>query len=269
MNGLHSPRENRLLAALPGVELERLFPQLEETSLRAGDVLYEPCVELRHVYFPTTSIVSIVHAIENGSSAEVAIVGNDGIIGVSVFMGGETSPSRAVVQTAGCAYRVSARYIKDAFMRGGPLQSLLLRYTQALIAQMAQTAVCNRHHSLKQQLCRRLLMSLDRLPTNEMRMTQEWIANMLGVRREGVTESACRLQRMGMIHYSRGHIVVLDRPALETETCECYGIVQRELHRLLPVADARQAPRISDRLYPRPARIAAGGRSVGAALAPA
>ena len=264
MTGLHSPRENRLLAALPAIERELLYPQLEETSLRAGDVLYEPGAELRHVYFPTTSIVSIVHAIENGSSAEVAIVGNEGIIGVSLFMGGETSASRAVVQTAGCAYRVPGRHIREAFVRGGALQSLLLRYTQALIAQMAQTAVCNRHHSLRQQLCRRLLMSLDRLPTNEMRMTQEWIANMLGVRREGVTESACRLQKLGMIHYSRGHIVVLDRPALETETCECYGIVKRELHRLLPLGDVMQTPRISDRRYPRPARVAAAGRNLGA-----
>jgi CRP-like cAMP-binding protein len=252
------------------MEIERLYPQLEETSLRAGDVLYEPGVELRHVHFPTTSIVSIVHEIENGSSAEVAIVGNEGIIGVPLFMGGDTAPSRAIVQSAGHAFRMPGRYIKEAFLRGGDVQRLLLRYTQALIAQMAQTAVCNRHHSLKQQLCRRLLMSLDRLPSNEMRMTQEWIANMLGVRREGVTESACRLQKLGMINYSRGHIVVLDRPALEAETCECYGIVKRELHRLLPLSNTIQLPRIADHRYVRPAaRVAATGRNLGAALASA
>jgi CRP-like cAMP-binding protein len=270
MTGLHSARENHLLAALPALEMQRLYPQLEETSLRTGDVLYEPGVELRHVYFPTTSIVSIVHAIENGSSTEVAIVGNEGIIGVPLFMGGDAASSRAIVQSAGHAFRMPGRHIKEAFIRGGAVQSLLLRYTQSLIAQMAQTAVCNRHHSLKQQLCRRLLMNLDRLPSNEMRMTQEWIANMLGVRREGVTESAGRLQKLGMIHYSRGHIVVLDRPALETETCECYGIVKRELHRLLPLGDAMQAPRISDRRYAIPAaRVAAPGSDLGAALASA
>jgi CRP-like cAMP-binding protein len=267
MTGLHTPRENHLLAALPAMELQRLYPHLEEASLQAGDVLYEPGVELRHVYFPTTSIVSIVHAIENGSSAEVAIVGNEGIVGVPLLMGGETSPSRAVVQSAGYAWLMPGRHLRDAFVRGGPLQELLLRYTQSLIAQMAQTAVCNRHHSLRQQLSRRLLMSLDRLPSNEMRMTQEWIANMLGVRREGVTESAGRLQKLGMIHYSRGHIVVLDRPALETETCECYGIVQRELHRLLPLGNAMSA-RVADRRFARPARAAVSGR-IGPALASA
>ncbi len=203
-----------------------------------GQVLYEPGTIMRHVYFPTTSIVSLLYVMEDGSSAEIAIVGNEGIVGISLFMGGETTSSRAVVQSAGHAYRVPDTQLKGEFFRAGPFQRLLLRYTQALITQMGQTAVCNRHHSVDQQLCRWLLMSLDRLPSNELRMTQELIANMLGVRREGVTESAGKLQKLGLIQYNRGHIVVIDRPALEAHACECYAVVKREFARLLPMLEA-------------------------------
>ncbi len=229
-----TPQQNHLLAALPAEEWKRLQPLLELQPMPLGHVLYESGDAMRHVYFPTTSIVSLLYVMEDGSSAEIAIVGNEGIVGISLFMGGETTPSRAVVQSAGSAYRMPGKYLKEEFFRAGPLQRLLLRYTQALITQMAQTAVCNRHHSVEQQLCRWLLMSLDRLVSNELAMTQELIANMLGVRREGVTESAGKLQKLGLINYNRGHIVVTDRPALEAHSCECYAVVKKEFDRLLP-----------------------------------
>ena len=231
-----SPRQNHLLAALPRADYERLVPHLELIPMKLGDVLYEPGVRLRYVYFPTTSIVSLLYVLEDGASAEIAIVGNEGILGIALFMGGETTPSRAVVQSAGHGYRLKAQLLKTEFGRFGPMLNLLLRYTQALITQMAQTAVCNRHHSVDQQLCRWLLLSLDRLASNELSMTQELIANMLGVRREGVTEAAGKLQDAGLIRYRRGRITVLDRPGLEARTCECYGVVKREFDRLLPYA---------------------------------
>ena len=234
-----TPRQNHLLGALPPEEWERLHPRMELRPMPLGHVLYESGDTMRHVYFPTTSIVSLLYVMENGASAEIAIVGNEGIVGISLFMGGETTPSRAIVQSAGHAYRVPGQYLKEEFFRAGPLQRLLLRYTQALITQMAQTAVCNRHHSVERQLCRWLLMSLDRLASNELTMTQELIANMLGVRREGVTESAGKLQKLGLIEYSRGRIVVLDRPALEAHACECYAVVKKEFDRLLPWVVAR------------------------------
>lgn len=198
-----------------------------------GEVLYEPGVPMQHVYFPTTSIVSLLYVMEDGASAEIAVVGNEGILGVALFMGGETTPSRAVVQSAGYGYRLKSRLLKEEFSRGGPVMQLLLRYTQALITQMAQTAVCNRHHSVDQQLCRWLLLSLDRLAGSELTMTQELIGNMLGVRREGVTEAAGKLQRAGVIRYARGRIAVLDRPQLERRVCECYAVVKKEFDRLL------------------------------------
>jgi len=228
------PEQNHLLASLPAAEWGRLSEKMELTSMPLGHVLYESGDTMRHVYFPTNSIISLLYVMENGASAEIAIVGNEGIVGISLFMGGETTPSRAIVQSAGNAYRVAGQYLKDEFYRAGPLQRLLLRYTQALITQMAQTAVCNRHHTVEQQLCRWLLMSLDRLASNELSMTQELIANMLGVRREGVTESAGKLQKLGLIGYSRGHIRVLDRAALEAHACECYAVVKKEFDRLLP-----------------------------------
>ena len=228
------PEQNSLLAALPESVRARLFPQLESVRMPLGEVLYESGSQLHHVYFPTTSIVSLLYVMENGASAEIAVVGNEGILGISLFMGGETTPSRAVVQSAGQGFQLKAQLLKDEFHRAGPAMHLLLRYTQALITQMAQTAVCNRHHSVNQQLCRWLLMSLDRLPSNKLVMTQELIANMLGVRREGVTEAAGRLQNAGLILYSRGHITVLDRPGLEAEACECYLVVKKEFDRLLP-----------------------------------
>lgn len=230
------PQQNHLLAALPAGDFERLAPHLELIPLKLGEVLYEPGVQLRYVYFPTTSIVSLLYVMEDGASAEIAIVGNEGILGISLFMGGETTPSRAVVQSAGYGYRLKAQLLKDEFQRFGPMLHLLLRYTQALITQMAQTAVCNRHHSVDQQLCRWLLLSLDRLASNELSMTQELIANMLGVRREGVTEAAGKLQDAGLISYRRGRITVLDRPGLEARSCECYQVVKKELDRLLPYA---------------------------------
>jgi CRP-like cAMP-binding protein len=231
-----SPRQNHLLNVLPTVEYERLLPNLERVEMRLGDVLYESGGELRHVYFPTTSIVSLLYVMENGASAEIAVVGNERILGVALFMGGGTMPNRAVVQSAGHAYRLRGAIMQQEFDRYGVLLHLLLRYTQALITQMAQTAVCNRHHSVHQQLCRWLLLSLDRLPGDELIMTQELIANMLGVRREGVTEAAGKLQRAGLIEYRRGHIKVLDREGLEARVCECYQVVKAEFDRLLPPA---------------------------------
>jgi len=228
------PRNNFLLAALPDSEWERWQPQLEKVEMPLGQVLYEPGNTLAHVYFPTTSIVSLLYVMENGASAEIAVVGNEGLVGISLFMGGESTPSRAVVQSAGHGLRLKAQLMKSEFERAGPVLHLLLRYTQALITQMAQTAACNRHHTLDQQLCRWLLLSLDRLRTNELAMTQELIANMLGVRREGVTEAALKLQQAGLISYARGRITVLDRAGLEARTCECYAVVKREYDRLLP-----------------------------------
>ena len=229
-----APRQNHLLAALPVVDYERLVDDLELIPMVLGDVLYESGSQQAHVYFPTNSIVSLLYVMEDGSSAEIAVVGNEGIIGVSLFMGGETTPSRAVVQSAGYAYRLKGQLLKREFSRSVELQQLLLRYTQALLTQMAQTAVCNRHHTVDQQLCRWLLLSLDRLASNELTMTQELIANMLGVRREGVTEAAGKLQEVGLIHYSRGRITVVNRPGLEAKACECYRVVKREFDRLLP-----------------------------------
>jgi CRP-like cAMP-binding protein len=227
-------KKNRLLAALPEAEWQRWLPQLELVEMPLGGVLYESGATLSHVYFPTTAIVSLLYVMENGASAEIAVVGNEGLVGVSLFMGGESTPSRAVVQSSGKGIRLEARSMKDEFNRAGPALHLLLRYTQALITQMAQTAVCNRHHSLDQQLCRWLLLSLDRLEGDELVMTQELIANMLGVRREGVTEAALNLQQAGLIRYARGHITVLDREGLEKRTCECYAVVKKEYDRLLP-----------------------------------
>jgi CRP-like cAMP-binding protein len=229
-----SPRQNHLLEALPSEDYLRLAPHLEHLELRLGDVLYEPGRAMRYVYFPTTAIVSMLYVMEDGASAEIAIVGNEGILGISLFMGGESTPSRAVVQSAGSGYRMRAQFLKSEFERYGPLMHLLLRYTQALITQMAQTAVCNRHHSVDQQLCRWLLLSLDRLASNELTMTQELIANMLGVRREGVTEAAGKLQAAGLVEYRRGKITVLDRPRLQAKACECYQVVKKEFDRLLP-----------------------------------
>ncbi|QPK64536.1 Crp/Fnr family transcriptional regulator [Methylomonas sp. LL1] len=234
-----NPRQNHLLNALSEAEYAELLPHLEAVKMPLGHVIYESGGELRHVYFPTTCIVSLLYVMENGASAEIAVAGNDGLIGVALFMGGNTMPNRAVVQSAGGAYRIKgpllmAEFNRSGGRRNGLLQSLLLRYTQALITQMAQTAVCNRHHSVDQQLCRWLLLSLDRLPTNQLNMTQELIANMLGVRREGVTEAAGKLQLAGLIQYSRGHITVLNRAGLEDRVCECYQVVKVESDRLLP-----------------------------------
>jgi CRP-like cAMP-binding protein len=231
---LSGPRANHLLSCLPPSDWLRWEPQLEAVELPLGRVLYEPGVALSHVFFPTTAIVSLLYVMENGASAEIAVVGNEGIVGVSIFMGGETTPSRAVVQSAGQGFRLRSSALKEEFGRSTAVLHLLLRYTQALITQMSQTAVCNRHHSLDQQLCRWLLLSLDRLRGSELVMTQELIANMLGVRREGVTEAALKLQRAGLIRYARGHIAVLDRPGLEERSCECYGVVKKEYDRLLP-----------------------------------
>lgn len=232
-----APKTNHLLASLPDAEWQRWLPQLEAVALPLGKVLYEPGKRMSHVYFPTTAIVSLLYVMENGASAEIAVVGNEGVVGISLFMGGESTPSRAVVQSAGHGYRLSSKIIKDEFNRA-PVLHLLLRYTQALITQMAQTAVCNRHHSLDQQLCRWLLLSLDRLAGDELVMTQELISNMLGVRREGVTEAALKLQKAGLIRYSRGHISVLDRSGLEKRSCECYDVVKKEYDRLLPAGIA-------------------------------
>lgn len=227
-------RKNKLLAALPDTEWQNLLPHLEWVDLPLGKVIYESGTTLSHVYFPTTAIVSLLYVMENGSSAEIAVAGNEGIVGISLFMGGESTTSRAVVQSAGEGFRLNAKFLKTEFNRSDPLMHLLLRYTQALITQMSQTAVCNRHHSMDQQLCRWLLLSLDRLPGNELVMTQELIANMLGVRREGVTEEALKLQKAGLIRYVRGRITVLDRSGLEKRSCECYAVVKKEYDRLLP-----------------------------------
>ena len=235
-----SPSQNHLLAALPTAEFEALATHLELVPMRLGQMLYEPGGQLQHAYFPTSSIVSLHYVMESGASAETAGVGNEGMVGVSLFMGGDTTPSSAVVQTAGHAYRLERRLLKQEFERGGLLQKLLLRYTQALLTQMAQTAVCNRHHSLEQQLCRWLLLTLDRLPSNELVMTQELVASMLGVRREGITVAAGDLQRAGYISYRRGHIAVLNRTGLETQSCECYAVVKKELKRLLSDVRYRQ-----------------------------
>ena len=236
----YSPNQNHLLAALPTAEFEPLAAHLERVPLLLGQMLYEPDSQLQHAYFPTTAIVSLHYVMESGASAETAGVGNEGVVGISLFMGGNTTPSSAVVQTAGHAYRLGRRQLLEEFNRAGLLQRLLLRYTQALITQMAQTAVCNRHHSLEQQLCRWLLLTLDRLPSNELIMTQELVASMLGVRREGITEAAGNLQRAGLISYRRGHIAVTDRAGLEQHACECYAVVKKELDRLLSDVQYRQ-----------------------------
>jgi CRP-like cAMP-binding protein len=229
---------------MPAPEFDRILPHLELVPMPLAEALYESGGRLNHVYFPTTSIISLLYVMEDGASAEIAVVGNEGVLGIALFMGGETTPSRAVVQSAGFGYRLKASVLKLEFNRGGSVMHLLLRYTQALITQMAQTAVCNRHHSVEQQLCRWLLLSLDRLPGNELSMTQELIANMLGVRREGVTEAAGKLQRDGLIRYTRGRITVLDRPKLELAVCECYAVVKKEFDRLL--SDIPRVPRAQD-----------------------
>jgi CRP-like cAMP-binding protein len=233
-----TPRDNGLLAALPQEDYEALLPFLERVDLPLGSAVYESGGEQGYVYFPTSSIVSLLYVLADGASAEIAVTGSEGLVGIALFMGGETTPSRAVVQSGGHGYRLRASVLKSEFQRGGALQHLLLRFTQALITQMTQTAVCNRHHAVDQQLCRWLLLSLDRLDTNELVMTHELIANMLGVRREGVTEAAGRLQAEGLIEYSRGRITVLDRPHLEARVCECYAVVKKEYDRLLPASPA-------------------------------
>jgi CRP-like cAMP-binding protein len=227
-------QQNHILASLPIAVLERLTPQLKLVPMELGKVLYESGDALRYVFFPTDCIVSLLYVLQDGASAEISVVGNEGLIGIALFMGGETTPSRAIVQSAGQAYRLPGQVLKDEFHRDPDTQLLLLRYTQALITQMAQTAVCNRHHSVDQQLCRWLLLSLDRLTTNHLTMTQELIANMLGVRREGVTEAAGKLQKLDVIQYNRGKITVVDRPKLEALCCECYAVVKKETDRLLP-----------------------------------
>ena len=235
-----SPSQNHLLAALPTAEFERLAAHLELVPMLLGDVLYEPDGQMQHAYFPTTAIVSLHYVMESGASAESAGVGNEGVVGISLFMGGNTTPSSAVVQTAGHGYRLAGRLLKQEFNRGGLAQSLLLRYTQALITQMSQTAACNRHHSVEQQLCRWLLLTLDRMKANELVMTQELVASMLGVRREGITQAAGSLQEAGFIRYRRGHISILDRKGLEMRACECYAVVKKELDRLLSDVQHRQ-----------------------------
>ncbi len=240
MSSKNDPNQNHLLAALLEDEFLRLSPHLELVPMKLGDVLYESGGKLQHVYFPTTSIVSLHYLLENGGSSEIAGVGKEGILGVSLFMGGNTTPSRAIVQTGGFGYRLPVPVLMEEFNRAGPVMRLLLRYTQALLTQMAQTAVCNRHHSVEQQLCRWLLLTLDRLPSNDLTMTQELIANMLGVRREGVTEAAGRLQGYGYISYRRGHITVLNRKGLESDVCECYAVVKKEFARLLSDVRHRQ-----------------------------
>ena len=236
----HNPSQNHLLAALPPAEFELLAGDLELTFLPLGKMLYEPDQQLQHAYFPTTAIISLHYVMESGASAETAGVGNEGMLGVSLFMGGNTTPSSAVVQTAGHAYRLERRLLKQAFDRAGLFQRILLRYTQALMTHMSQTAVCNRHHSVEQQLCRWLLLTLDRLPSNDLVMTQELVASMLGVRREGITEAAGKLQRAGLITYRRGHISIIDRDGLEESVCECYSVVKKELDRLLSDVQYRQ-----------------------------
>jgi CRP-like cAMP-binding protein len=250
---LHSPKQNRLLAALPEEVFERLSPHLELISLPLGEVLYESGGQLQHVYFPTSAILSLHYVMENGSSAEIAGVGNEGVLGISLFMGGHTTPSRATVQTAGCGYRLKGRLMLEEFdrtggQRMGALHDLFLRYTQALMTQISQTAVCNRHHSVEQQLCRWLLTTLDRLPSNELTITQELIAIMLGVRREGITEAAGKLQQAGLISYRRGHITVVNRTGLESRACECYAVVKNELNRLLCDTKSAGSPSTGQRI---------------------
>ena len=240
MSPPHSPNQNHLLAALPTAEFEPLAAHLELVSMPLGKMLYEPGEKLQHAYFPTTSIVSLHYVMESGASAESAGVGNEGVVGISLFMGGDTTPSSAVVQTAGHAYRIQGKLLKEEFNRAGLMQRLLLRYTQALMTQMSQTAVCNRYHSVEQQLCRWLLLTLDRMPSNELIMTQELVASMLGVRREGITEAAGKLQHAGFIRYRRGHITVIDRSGLEARVCECYDVVKKEFNRLLSDVRNRQ-----------------------------
>lgn len=232
MSSTHSPRQNHLLAALPAEDLERLAPQLELVQLRLGQVIYQPGERLHHVYFPTSAIISLHYVMESGSSAEIASVGNDGMVGISLFMGGDSTPSSATVPIAGHGYRMESRVLKQEFNRGGLMQNVLLRYTQALMTQITQTGACNRHHSIVQQLCRWLLVTLDRSCSQNLIITQELIASMLGVRREGITEAAGNLQRAGLISYRRGHISVLDRPGLEAMACECYAVVRKEVGRL-------------------------------------
>jgi CRP-like cAMP-binding protein len=234
----HNPNQNHLLAALHAEICERIIPHLELISMPLGQVLYESGGQLQHVYFPTTSILSLHYIMESGASAEIAGVGNEGVLGISLFMGGNTTPSRATVQTAGHGYRLKGRLMMEEFNRAGPMMRLMLRYTQALMTQMSQTAVCNRHHSVEQQLCRWLLLTLDRLPSSEFTMTQELIASMLGVRRESITETAANLQRDGLIKCRRGHITVINRSGLEFNVCECYSVVKKEFHRLLRDAGA-------------------------------
>jgi CRP-like cAMP-binding protein len=246
MSAIHSPSQNHLLAALPPAEFDTLAAHLELVAMPLGKILYGPGEKLQHAYFPTTAIVSLHYVTESGASAETAGVGNEGVVGVCLFMGGETTSSSAVVQTAGHAYRLEGQRLKEEFQHAGLMQRLLLRYTQALLTQIAQTAVCNRHHSLEQQLSRWLLLTLDRIPTNELIMTQELIASMLGVRREGITEAAGKLQRAGLISYRRGHIAVLDRKGLELHACECYAVVKKELARLLPDKQYRQVSTTTD-----------------------
>jgi CRP-like cAMP-binding protein len=243
----HNASQNHLLAALPAADFERLSPHLELVAMPLGEILYEPGSQMQHAYFPTTCIVSLHYVMESGASAETAGVGNEGVVGISLFMGGNTTPSSAVVQTAGHAYRLPANLLKQEFGRAGLMQSLLLRYTQALLTQMIQTAACNRHHSVEQQLCRWLLLTLDRIPSGELVMTQELVASMLGVRREGITQAAGNLQRDGLIRYRRGHISVLTRPGLETRVCECYAVVKKELHRLLSDVRYRQTAAVAVR----------------------
>ena len=253
----HSPNQNHLLAALPTAEFERLAAHLELVPMALGEILYEPGELMRHAYFPTTAIVSLHYVMESGASAETAGVGNEGIVGVSLFMGGDTTPSSAVVQTAGHGYRLASALLKQEFVRAGLMQRLLLRYTQALITQMTQTAACNRHHSIEQQLCRWLLLTLDRVSTQELIMTQELVASMLGVRREGITEAAGNLQRAGVIRYRRGHIAVLERSGLETRVCECYATVKKELSRLLSDVQYRQGNEVvADHRFAQTARLA-------------
>ena len=247
MTGANDPKTNQLLAGVPLTEWQRWLPQLEPVDLPLGRVLYESGAALSHAYFPTSAIVSLLYVMESGASAEIAVVGKEGVVGVALFMGGETTPSRAVVQSAGRGFRLSASALKQEFSRSNAVLLMLLRYTQALITQTSQTAACNRHHTLDQQLCRWLLSSLDRLEASELVMTQELIANMLGVRREGVNEAAMKLQRAGLIRYSRGHITALDRRGLEARSCECYGVVKKEYDRLLTDRSAPQAT-------PRPTR---------------
>lgn len=234
MPGPHDPSQNHLLAVLPADVIERIIPRLELVPMPLGHVVYESGSRMSYVYFPTTCVVSLLNELSDGAPAEIAVVGNEGVVGISLFMGSETATNRAVVISAGDAYRLPGQSITAEFNRAGPMQHLLLRYTQALITQMAQTAVCNRHHSLEQQFCRWMLVSMDRLSSNRLVITQELIANMLGVRREGVTEAAGEMQRAGLIKYSRGHITVLDRAGLEKRACECYAVVKKEAERLLP-----------------------------------